>query len=440
MKRRHFLAGGAAALGLGWWLRPEDQGQGGHDAYFSGLQAQLKKHGLARPTLLLDLDRLDHNIEQMQAWMTPDMAYRVVAKSLPSPQLLDYVMQRSGSRRLMAFHQPFLNQFAASHPDSDLLLGKPMPVEAAARFYRQHRGAFDPARQLQWLIDSEARLQQYQQLAQGQQVRMRINVEIDVGLHRGGLQKPSELHRILQRIDQDPLLEFSGLMGYDPHVTKAPAVLGLQQREFAKATARYRSFLDAWRAHTGEENREPLCLNAAGSPTFRLWKPVTDLANELAVGSGLVKPTDFDMPTLDTHQPAVFIGTPVIKQLSGVSIPIVPALGQLQSAWNPNRAQSFFIYGGYWKAQPVSPAGLSLNPTYGRSSNQEMLNGSARVALQVDDTVFYRPTQSEFVMLQFGDIAVLRSGQIVDQWPVLSGADRPPDPAASALNAETASA
>ena len=52
MKRRHFLAGGAAALGLGWWLRPEDQGQGGHDAYFSSLQAQLKQHGLARPTLL----------------------------------------------------------------------------------------------------------------------------------------------------------------------------------------------------------------------------------------------------------------------------------------------------------------------------------------------------------------------------------------------------
>ena len=79
----------------------------------------------------------------------------------------------------------------------------------------------------------------------------------------------------------------------------------------------------------------------------------------------------------------------------------------------------------------MSPAGLSLNPTYGRSSNQEMLNGSARVALQVDDTVFYRPTQSEFVMLQFGDIAVLRGGEIVDQWPVLSGADHPSEATAS---------
>lgn len=423
MKRRHFLAGSAAALGLGWWLRPADQGAGGHDAYFSGLQAQLRAQGLARPTLLLDLDRLDHNIEQMQAWMTPQMAYRVVAKSLPSPQLLDYVMQRSGSRRLMAFHQPFLNQFAAAHPDSDLLLGKPMPVDAAARFYRHHRGPFDPARQLQWLIDSEARLQQYQQLAQAQQLRLQINVEIDVGLHRGGLQKPSELHRILQRIDADPQLQFSGLMGYDPHVTKAPTALGLQRREFARATGRYREFLDTWRTHSGRDDAGSLCLNAAGSPTFRLWKPVTDLANELAVGSGLVKPSDFDLPTLDTHLPAVFIGTPVIKRLDGVAIPIVPALGNLQSTWNPNRAQSFFVYGGYWKADPVSPPGLMLNPTYGRSSNQEMLNGSARVALQVDDTVFYRPTQSEFVMLQFGDIAVLRNGRIINSWPVMDGSE-----------------
>ncbi|MEN8720773.1 MAG: hypothetical protein ABF296_10985, partial [Oceanococcaceae bacterium] len=59
------------------------------------------------------------------------------------------------------------------------------------------------------------------------------------------------------------------------------------------------------------------------------------------------------------------------------------------------------------------------NPLYGHSTNQEMLNGSAKVALDVDDYVFYRPTQSEFVMLQFGDILAVRRGEIESVWPVL---------------------
>jgi hypothetical protein len=40
--------------------------------------------------------------------------------------------------------------------------------------------------------------------------------------------------------------------------------------------------------------------------------------------------------------------------------------------------------------------------------------------LQADDWVFLRPTQSEFVFLQFGDIAVYDEAQIVDHWPVFS--------------------
>jgi len=37
----------------------------------------------------------------------------------------------------------------------------------------------------------------------------------------------------------------------------------------------------------------------------------------------------------------------------------------------------------------------------------------------VDDFAFMRPTQSEFVMLQFGDLIMVRGGEIVDAWSVL---------------------
>ena len=108
----------------------------------------------------------------------------------------------------------------------------------------------------------------------------------------------------------------------------------------------------------------------------------------------------------------------MLKALDTLEIPGID-LGAVQSLWDPNRARTFFTYGGYWKALPESPPGLATNSLFGRSTNQEMLNGSRNVDLQPDDWVFLRPTQSEFVFLQFGDIAVYDEGAIVARWPVL---------------------
>ncbi len=64
-----------------------------------------------------------------------------------------------------------------------------------------------------------------------------------------------------------------------------------------------------------------------------------------------------------------------------------------------------------------SPPGLQSN-VYGRSSHQEMVNGSNAVGLTVEDQVFLRPTQTEAVLLQFGNLLAVRGGKIVDTWPV----------------------
>jgi D-serine deaminase-like pyridoxal phosphate-dependent protein len=69
-------------------------------------------------------------------------------------------------------------------------------------------------------------------------------------------------------------------------------------------------------------------------------------------------------------------------------------------------------------AHPEDPPGLRYNRFFGRSSNQEMLNGGAQTNLQPDDFVFLRPSQSEAVFLQFGDIIVYDNGAIVDRWTV----------------------
>jgi D-serine deaminase-like pyridoxal phosphate-dependent protein len=419
MTRRKLLRGlvatGAAAAGVAL-LRPRDVG-GPYTPYYAGLNALLRREGPGRPLLIIDGERLDQNLARVRASLPAGKCFRVVSKSLPAMGLLQRVMQGLATERLMVFHEPHLSALAAQLPQCDLLLGKPMPVAAARTFYRGLRpGGFDAATRLQWLIDSPARLAQYRELATGLGVKLRVNIEIDVGLHRGGLQDPAELAALLPQLGGP--IELAGLMGYDAHVGKLPPLLESREASLRKVWARYRAFLAVLAERLPPAQMAALTLNGAGSPTFRLHGAESPL-NELAVGSALVKPTDFDLDLLADLQPAAFIATPVLKAYDGLALPGSARLGPAWAAWDPNRRRTFFIYGGLWMARLEAPAGLQENPLYGRSTNQAILNASARVPLQTDDHVFLRPTQSEKVLTELGDLWVVRGDRIETTWPVL---------------------
>ncbi|WIF70324.1 DSD1 family PLP-dependent enzyme [Metapseudomonas otitidis] len=402
-------------------MRPADKGAPYSD-YFARLNRELKAQGPMHPVMLIDLDRLDHNIDVvMQSVRRAGKSLRLVEKSLPSPQLLDYIAKRAGTQRLMSFHQPFLNHDAERFPGSDILLGKPLPVRAAQLFYEAHRGPFDPARQLQWLLDTPERLAQYLALAKALNIRMRINIELDVGLHRGGVQDTAGLGRMLELIGANPQhLEFAGFMGYDPFVGMGvPGILGSPEALFAKVMTLYDGFVDYARNQHPSLWHPDLTLNTAGSPSYRMHERERT-SSEVSVGSALLKPTHYDLPSLEEHQPAAYIATPVLKSTGAVRIPALDGKSALFSWWDPNQRETFFIYGGNWMAEPESPKGLQFNGLYGRSSNQEMINGSHAVGLSVDDQVFLRPIQSESILLQFGDLLAVRDGRIVEQWPVYS--------------------
>ena len=416
MKRRSLLLGtgvaAAAALGGAALWRPGDEG-GPHDPYFAQLNELLKASGPGRPVMLIDAQRMAHNIETLTRSVGENKTYRVVVKSLPSVPLLREVMRAADTQALMVFHQPFLNEVARSFPDADVLLGKPMPV-AAVRTFFDHLGnePFDPARQVQWLVDSRERLRQYRSLAEELDLHLRINVEIDVGLHRGGLNDPDQLAEMLRIIAADPQhLSFAGLMGYEPHLTGLAA--GLEHPAVVSVLNIYRSFIDA--AAAAGYDPAVLTLNGAGSHTLRIYENDSTM-NDLAAGSGVVMPTDFDTAHLRDNRPALFIATPILKRYDELRVPGDPWLAEALSVWNPNMRRLYYIYGGYWKARMVSPPGVP-EPIY-QSTNQSPVTTSESVDLQVDDYMFLRPTQSERVMLQFGDLLVVDRGRLTERWPV----------------------
>lgn len=409
----------AAPLALAVAKKPRRH-HGEHDEYFLGVQKALREAGLYRPTLVIDRTRFMQNIARLKQHLPKNMAYRIVAKSLPSVPLIREVRTATGTDRLMVFHQPHLNLLSAQMPDAQMLLGKPMPVLAAKHYFDTAKpgAGFDAARQIEWLVDTPQRIAEYRELARASGHPLRLNIELDVGLHRGGFRSAQDVAEAIRAIRADATTSFSGFMGYEAHAAKIPDALGGPRKALDKALAFYRECVQAAQSVLGADYKaEALTLNAGGSNTYQMYRG-DEPCNEIATGSALVKPTDFDTANLTDHQPASFIATPVLKALDRTDIPGLEALTRLFRAWDPNTERTFYTYGGYWLADTVSPPGLQRNAIWGHSTNQEMLNGSTDVRLGVDDFVFMRPHQSEFVFLQFGDIAVYDNGSIAETWAV----------------------
>ncbi len=404
-RRARFLARGVLAMGLG----ARDRGEGGHAAYFAGISTALKRAGIADPTLVIDRRRLEANIATVREALAPTgLGLRVVTKSLQAPALLDAVLAGCATDRLMVFNGVMLDEMVRVHPSFDVLLGRPLPAVQVDGFVRRHGADRCAAAHPQWLVDSPARLGQYAGIARAHDVRIRINLEVDVGLHRGGLPDAAAVAELIELAHHEPLITVTGLMGYDAHV---PGV-ARPEAEMARVKARYAAARAVLIARQGGDPAA-YTFNAAGSPTYRLHLDGTP-ANEVSIGSAFVKPMNFDYGALRAHLPAAFIAQPVLKVMDQALVPDIERFAGLINGLNPNSRRGFFAYGGYGDAEPVSPPGLAFSPLYGGRS---MLTGSDKVDLYQDDFIFFRPRESEGVFLQFGDLAVYDGAEITERWP-----------------------
>lgn len=378
------------------------------NAYFPTMTAALREAGLFKPCLVLDLDRLDANVALTRQKLAPELALRLVDKSLPCLPLLSHIANALGSTRFMTFHLPISEAVLKAFPKADLLLGKPMPAEAARQVLSRRD---DDWKRVCWLIDTEARLEQYMVLAEALGCDLRIAFEVDVGLHRGGIAEPAALTRFLQRARQHPLLHCEGIIGYEAHAPHIPKLFGGPEKALAESVTAFQAFVAC--LASGERQ----ILNTGGSKTA-LLHGVRTQANEVSIGSAFVLPSDFDTAGLTGFQPAAFIATPVLKVVEA-QMPGPAFVGRMLQALGRFPRRGCYIYGGKWMAKPVFPSGAREEATLGQSSNQQFMALPDHTPLHPDDFFFLRPTQSEFVLQQFGAIAVFSQRRIVEQWPVL---------------------
>ena len=215
--------------------------------YFQKMTQHLQQQGTGLPQLIVDVERFQQNLNFVAAQLPAQLQPRLVVKSLACLNLLQQASQYLNTQRFMLFHLPQIDYMVQQFPQADVLLGKPMPLRAVEHFYQQVQLSH---LNIQWLIDQPERLQQYLNLAQRLQLCLKINIEIDIGLHRGGVQDHATFVQMLELIQQHPEhLKFSGLMGYDAHVTKLPNVFQLQGKAYQDSQQQYRPYKQLIQVH-----------------------------------------------------------------------------------------------------------------------------------------------------------------------------------------------
>ncbi|MFW1642220.1 alanine racemase [Acinetobacter guillouiae] len=364
--------------------------------FFEQLNRDLKQSNGALPRLIVDGQALEQNLQYVAKKLQygSHLQPRIVVKSLACLALLKTISLKLSTQRFMVFHMPQLLPILENFSDVDVLFGKPMPVSIVQHFYAMNQNCRQV--DIQWLIDSKARLLQYLEVAKQFSLKLKINIEIDVGLHRGGVRSDFALIEILRLIEQNPEhLVLAGLMGYDAHVTKLPSVIKKIDVAYRESQDIYQNYKNIIQQQFPHLWRADLCFNGGGSPTFYLHVEQS-VCNDLSFGSMLLKPSDFDSDGLSVLQAALWISTPVLKVLPFTQLPGLAVLDKL-----PHSSKALFVYGGYWMAHYVYPRGIHPHALYGRSTNQEMVNVPKNTEIAVDDFVFLRPTQSEAIIPQF---------------------------------------
>ena len=360
-----------------------------------------------------------------------DFKLRIVTKSLPSLALLRYLMTKAQTNRLMVFSEPYIAEILTTFDaDSlDLLLGKPLPVDALPRL-----SIIKGWNTINYLVDTKVRLNEYLAYARVQNTHLKLSLEIDVGLHRGGFETPEQLAEAAEIIKSNAqYVELTGLMGYDGHVPFVPFYIYKDmaiKRAFVDVQQSYRGFVNELRKHYDAQAISKMTFNGGGSrtyfyyPQYRTITPV----NDIAMGSGFVAPAQF--PELEElgHKPALFLTSPVLKKIETSKLPHAERLSPLVNLWDPNLLVSYYLLGGGWPGEPVAPAGIKRNYLWDENDlgytnllpNQSIMSSSDENNLHVGDFVFYHAWEGDG-MLSFKKIQLYRQPHIVGEWETYKG-------------------
>ena len=393
----------------------------------AGLDGLLARAGWSeRPLAVLDLDAVDANADDLlrRAGGTP---VRIASKSLRVRGLLDRLLARPGIAGILAFTLPEALWLVA-HGARDVLVAYPTAERGALRRLAASPEALDAitlmvdeTAQLDLILDATADLPPR---TGGRRIRVALELDVSFaplpGIRFGALRSP--VRTAGQAVDlaraalARPRLQLVGLMAYEGHIAgvtdAAPTPYGAAVRAMKRLS---RPEIAARRAEVVAAVRAlaPLeFVNAGGTGSLES-SAAEEAVTEVAAGSGLIGPGIFDHYRGFTPQPALWLGTSVVRR---------PAQGVAT------------VLGGGWIASGppgtdrlptiAHPPGLAFAPQEAAGEVQTPVIGPAAEDLRIGDTVWLRHAKAGEPAEHFSHYLPVQGEQVLDPMSTYRGEGR----------------
>ena len=202
----------------------------------------LPKQALDTPALLIDLPALERNIARMaETFRGAGVGWRPHTKGLKSPPLVERLLA-AGARGITCAKTSEAEVMAEAGVKDILIANQVIGEDKLARLLRV-RTLADPI----VAVDSTANVAALDGAAQAAGTRLRVVVEVDIGMHRAGTAPGEAAVALARRVAGSPGLQFVGVMGWEGHATRIRDPLEKEHR-IAEAVGLLTQTADACRA------------------------------------------------------------------------------------------------------------------------------------------------------------------------------------------------
>jgi D-serine deaminase-like pyridoxal phosphate-dependent protein len=400
-------------------------GSGGRPMQLATVAALAKQIGNGEPVAIVDLAAVDRNCDRLTAWSARHgVAWRPAFKTLRSPELLAYVLDKLDRPRVMIHHLRDLAQALPHVPaGTDFLMGYPPTLGELRQHVRSRPPRSERRHVLRINVDSIALLRALDALSKHTPRTLPIDLALELynGSPRGGFDPGTELTEALRIVrSARGRLRLGALLCYD---ALAAATSDVPSRKTAAQFAQNNLEL-AYKAVLAQARDlvdvKTFVRNGPGSANYPNWAGST-AANEFSAGSAVLFADYLDAYDISAGLlKGLYLCAPVLR------LPENTVFGKA-GLGIPAGMELVFIKSGGWPtgnnptlSKLVYPHGLLEGPVYGRGSNASGLILARSGELTLGDYVVETAQQVMEGQDYFGALYAVREGKVRALWPTVS--------------------
>jgi D-serine deaminase-like pyridoxal phosphate-dependent protein len=347
---------------------------------------------LDTPALLLDLDRLQHNVDLMAGhFKERGVAWRPHAKAYKCPAIA-HLVRRAGAIGVTVAKVSEAEVMAAGGIE-DILIAHLVvgPSKVARLAALQHQA------DVKVTIDHPDHVGSLGQAADAAGVKIGVLVDVDLGMRRTGVTNAATAVELARLVSATPGLRFDGLMGYEGHTLMMPEAAN-KRSAINEAIGRLLQVRDAVES-AGLKCR---IISAGGSGSYQYTADIPGLT-EIQAGGGIFACRYYtQVCKVQGHLPALTLLATVISR--------------------PSSERAILDIGQKSVSQHQTPPVLRDYPNcriVGLSAEHAMIELEPGIELRIGEKVHVIPGYSDFTFVLHDRVLGFRKERVSAAWDLL---------------------